>query len=120
MGEQLAEIAPWPARWGHSVAALSSGNILVTGGMGSKGRELNDVWRSESGGSNWTRLTEQASWPARIGHCSLPLTGGVVSCLLLGGQAQNKMLGDIWRSADGGATWSRVGDKLPWCARCWF
>jgi len=119
--ERLTDTASWLARWGHGVASLPSGAVVIAGGIGPQGHELGDVWQSQDDGMSWTRVLEAAPWPQRFGHCLAPVPGGAASCLLLGGSdAGNRPFGDVWRSRDGGASWECLAETAPWPRRCWF
>lgn len=117
--ERLAGQAPWPGRCWSSVAALPGGLVLLLGGSGAEGGQLNDVWRSRDGGASWELLLEAAPWPARQGHGAAALPDGAV--LVLGGlAAPGSALNDVWRSADGGASWERIAAAAPWQRRADF
>ncbi len=45
----------------HASEALSSGAIILTGGVGG-GTLYNDVWKSTDSGLSWNLITAQASW----------------------------------------------------------
>lgn len=118
---QALEIAPWPSRWGHAAVALPEGTMLLCGGMGGNGKELGDVWRSALDGSNWTRLTLEAPWCARVGHRLVALQGGAESCLVLGGRGPGGIaMRDAWLSATGGESWQLICGEAPWPARSSF
>ena len=69
------------------------------------------VWRSDDGGTHWTRLTG-GGWPdGPIGRISLAATrkGGAVRVYAV---MDSKTNGGMWRSDDGGAHWQKVnGEK---------
>ncbi len=51
-------------RMGHSSLLLSSGTILVMGGISSS--RFNDVWKSSDGASTWTTVTASAGWESKM------------------------------------------------------
>ena len=65
--------------------------------------------------SSWTELTTNAGWLYRFQHASVALPDGNI--VLMGGYAQNAVFGDdtndVWRSTDGGATWTEVNVSSP-------
>lgn len=117
---RLAQAAAWPPRAGHAVTLLPGGAVLLLGGLGPSDEPLRDVWRSTDGGASWEQLLEEAPWPARTsaGTVHLRQARGASAVLILGGLAGDRLLDDIWRSRDGGATWELLQDGAPWAARC--
>jgi N-acetylneuraminic acid mutarotase len=93
------------------------GGILVMGGFDSSAK--NDVWRSADGGVNWTKLTDSAGWAGRYSHTSVVLPDGGDILVMGGYDGISEFFNDIWRSADGGGTWSEVTVTSPdvWTAR---
>ncbi|MFO0744321.1 MAG: hypothetical protein U1F43_01435 [Myxococcota bacterium] len=75
-----------------------------------------DVWRSADG-VTWEEVTAHAPWEGRV----LQMVGTYAGDLyLMGGQTSiadpSTVLHDVWRSRDGGASWTRLADA-PWAAR---
>lgn len=91
----------WGARAGHSMVVLSDGSVLLTGGW----PEIADAWRSIDGGETWHQVAPSGSvpWRARYRH-RVVVHGHVV--VLTGGKSQQQSYGDLWRSVDGGVSWS--------------
>lgn len=109
---------PWSARSGHCAAALASGRIVLLAGASDTGLQLGDVWCSDDEGTSWRQLAVAKPWPARSGGCLLALADDLL--LLLGGSGPGgEPLNDVWRSADGGASWEMVLESAPWPARTW-
>ncbi|KAF5082580.1 Galactose oxidase, central domain [anaerobic digester metagenome] len=109
----------WTARWGHTSVALPDGSIVLMGGWDSRGW-LNDTWQSTDGGATWTNQTAtpgaDAGWSARLGHSSVALPDG--SIVVMGGMDDSVgFRNDVWRSTDGGATWTEVNGSSGWTAR---
>jgi PKD repeat protein len=107
--------AGWTARGDHTSVALPDGSIVLMGGVDSARR--NDVWRSADGGATWTNITPQDPgdlWTARYAHTSVALPDG--SIVLMGGD-DGGYRNDVWRSADGGTTWTQVNASAGWTAR---
>jgi hypothetical protein len=114
--EQVTGSAPWSAREGHEVVnALARGRrqrlLLLMGGRtvasGGAMTYLNDVWSSVDGGAQWQQVTAAAAFPARA-HFGAASMGSAV--LVLGGATYKPALrlNDVWRSTDGGASWTEV------------
>lgn len=109
--------APWPARAFFGYAKTSDA-VVIWGGYNSfTGTALDDVWSSSDSGYSWTRIDNATSstwWDARYGFGfassddggSLWMTGGI--------NANGYMFADVWRSTNGGVTWSSIGNSgLP-------
>lgn len=108
--------AEWSARFGASSVVLQDGSIVLMGGSLSSFNTINDVWRSTDGGESWTQVTAHAEWSARTWHSSVVLPDG--SILLIGGLDYSVgFKNDVWRSIDGGATWSLVTNSAAWAPR---
>lgn len=54
--EQLLVVSPWPPRVDLGAVALPDGAMLLLGGSIADRGMLNDIWRSEDGGTEWKRL----------------------------------------------------------------
>lgn len=65
----------------------------------------NDVW-STADGQNWTQLTSSAEWQGRSGPRLVSFNGKLLLIAGERGFTPAQQLGDIWESADGGATWT--------------
>ncbi len=91
--------------------ALADGSILLTGGYKFEhgvGSPTNRVLRSTDEGATWHPVADQVPWAPRAEHCCVTLADGTV--VLLGGElgTSGPLVSDVWRSGDGGATWSQV------------
>ena len=119
--ELVTESAEWSVRTGHSSVVLPDGSILLMGGNYARGYisdYKSDVWRSDDGGETWTRVTASAGWSRRIGHTSVVLPDG--SIILMGGfsgTSEDDWRNDVWRSDDGGKTWTEVTSSAGWSGR---
>jgi hypothetical protein len=75
-----------------------------------------DVWRSPDG-VNWTRITDTAPWGPRVLHMVASYNGALY---VMGGLTDstnaNSALNDVWRSTDGGLTWTQLANA-PWAPR---
>ncbi|MCC7565207.1 MAG: PKD domain-containing protein [Methanomicrobiaceae archaeon] len=108
-------IAGWPARYHHTSVVTPNGDIILTGGLDDSRDPLNDVWRSEDGGATWILATASAGWAARSSHTSVAMPDG--SIVLMGGKdADDTPLNDVWRSTNGGTTWTQL-PSAGWTAR---
>lgn len=103
----------WP-RHNHAGVVLSDDSIVLMGGNG-----MNDVWRSQDKGDNWTMMALFADWSGRSAPAAVALPDD--SILLLGGLAfegeKRDYKNDVWRSTDQGATWTQVTANAPWRGR---
>lgn len=128
-GSSWQEIAAAPTPLGvrnnHRMAVLPNGNIIVTGGIDYINRNVvADVLRSRDGGATWEVVLEQAPWGGAVGvvrssHGFVALPDGTL--LLVGGSvdmtASGGYDGQVWRSSDEGATWTRLADVAPTISR---
>jgi subtilisin family serine protease len=115
---QITAHAGWPARSGQACVVATDGSLVLTGGY--NGSWLNDTWRSVDNGLNWSRVNAGAGWSARSRMSSVALPDGSI-LLMGGGQSEGSApatgTNDVWRSADKGATWTRVTADAGWPAR---
>jgi N-acetylneuraminic acid mutarotase len=75
-----------------------NGKIWILGGHSTGGQNLNDVW-SSSDGINWTQVTANAPWSARLEHTSIVFNNKI---WVIGGMDDNSgLLNDVWSSSDG-------------------
>ncbi len=106
--------AGWTPRSSHASVSLLGGGIVLSGGSDGGGR--NDVWRSDDGGATWTCVNESAGWPERWSLAGVALTDG--SIVIMGGMTSYGLfLHDVWRSTDGGATWTCSNASAAWRGR---
>ena len=113
----MCEAAGWGTRESFAAVTLPNGDVLVMGGAVRFGVLLNDVWRSSDDGATWVRVCGAAGWSKRSQFSALVLPNGDV--LVMGGLLEDgaTSLNDVWRSSDGGATWTEVCHEAPWDAR---
>lgn len=109
-----SETGPFTARYYHNVVALQ-GNYLVM--MGGTVGGLNDTWVSPDEGKTWYEMTAAAPWSARRWASAVTTRDGFI--VLMGGNlgGTTTMLNDVWRSADGGVTWTLMNASAPWTPR---
>ncbi len=115
---RIAEAPRWPPRISHSALLLQDGSILLMGGLfwdGEEYLEYNDVWRSTTKGTHWTKVNDGAAWTARDGLSSLLLQDG--SILVMGGWDRVGQKNDVWRSNNNGISWSQISYRADWPAR---
>jgi hypothetical protein len=79
-------------------------NALWVIGHGAWSSATNDVWKSDDG-SNWTRVTANAAWPARTGAGFTVLDDRLWVVAGAG-------LRDVWSSTDG-RSWQRSSIEIP-------
>jgi len=97
-------------------AVVYNGAIVISGGHDAS-TYRNDVWRSVDG-VNWIEVTPAAEWPSRDGHMAVILGSSII---IAGGHDahtdQKQWHGDVWRSADGGHSWSQLTAAAEFPAR---
>ena len=95
------------ARLDHSSAVIGSEIYVIGGNDGA--RNLNDVWKSKDGGITWTEVRPTGSrFSARRNH-KLMVSGR--DLYVISGDdpgLADEILYDVWKSPDGGQTWSRI------------
>ncbi|MEN6512906.1 kelch repeat-containing protein [Methanoculleus sp.] len=114
--EQTAN-AGWAARSGHSSVVLPDGSIVLMGGSDKTTTYRNDTWRSTDGGATWTLVNASAGWTGRAMSTSVATPDS--SIVLMGGfdDTYDFIRNDVWRSTDGGATWTLVNPHAAWPER---
>jgi len=118
--DEVTAPAEWSGRSGHASVILDDGRIVLMGGYDESG-SINDVWRSDDGGESWTELTAGADWMKRGDYSSIVLSDD--SILITGGlyfvdqMEEVAVHGDVWRSDDGGESWTLVTDDADWVGR---
>ena len=97
------------SRGSHTAVALGA-KIYVIGGNNRNVGRLNDVWES-TGGDNWSEVNASTpnagKFPARSGHSSVVISGGANAGIYVIGGFAGRRMNDVWRSTDGGVTWSQ-------------
>lgn len=107
--------APWAARAYHGALAFDGRLWVFAGGNYlPKYEGHNDVW-SSSDGVNWTKVTEQAPWAARIWSSAVVYKDQM---WILGGWSNNpsKNWNDVWYSGNG-KEWKQLVAKNVWSPR---
>ena len=119
--EQRAVSAAWSTR-SAACSVVDPGNyIYVMGGRGGTTpfTLLNDVWWSGDGGVTWTQMIASAQWGVRFSSSCLADSLGRL--YLMGGHGNTNDAGpyynDVWRSSDGGITWTCITSSAPWAGR---
>jgi hypothetical protein len=115
--ELLAEHV-WDAttRFAPQHCALSGvyqGQVFVCGAEpGSPGGANQDVWRT-SDGENWTKVGTSAPTDNRLRGMCGTLGDDIY---IMGGDVDNVPSSDVWRSTNGGVSWTQL-DDAPWDPR---
>lgn len=66
----------------------------------------------ENYSAKWKMVTSGVTWPQRDNYLTLSMPDG--SILVMGGCMSTTCMNDVWKSIDGGATWSSVNPNCPW------
>ena len=104
--QELTTGAKFSARNGHTTLAIGTDIYVIGGYITGADR----VWKS-SDGDNWAQVTMSASttFSARNGHSSVYIPSGAnAGMYVIGGFGASARLNDVWKSTDGGATWTQV------------
>jgi hypothetical protein len=126
----LSSTTPWGPRYAMACAVDAERNRMVlTGGIVGgpfPGNGNNEVWQSPDGGLTWSSASMNAPWAARSGH-GLVYFPSQQALFLFGGQStpSSVALNDVWRSVDGGSSWTQIVSHDPnpesrWKPRCHF
>jgi len=103
---------------GHTVGVTTfAGHAVVFGTDCLRPPLLGEVWHSNEDGTAWTRVATDA--PA-VGRCLFMVGKLGDDIYMMGGQRNlydpASGIADVWRSRDGGVTWSELA-RPPWAAR---
>ena len=107
--------APWAPRAYHGALAFDGKLWVFAGGNYLPKYEAhNDVW-SSADGVNWTKVTEEAPWAARIWSSTVIHKDHM---WILGGWSNNpsKNWNDVWYSAEG-REWKQLVTENVWSPR---
>lgn len=105
------------AREGFGLATLSTGTLIVMGGIdfASNRTHVNDVWRSTDGGVLWAAATHSVSWSARRFPAVVVIPGS--DAVLLMGGVGSTLLRDCWISFDAGFSFTEATASASWTPR---
>ena len=99
---------------GAASVQLHTGEVVVVGG-----NATSQVWRSPASpaGQMWVLDAGTPPWAARSMHALALLADGTL--LMAGGRAvgDDASLNDVWRSLDGGVTWTVMTESAEWQPR---
>ncbi|OPX65383.1 MULTISPECIES: kelch repeat-containing protein [unclassified Methanoregula] len=111
----LANASPgWIGRHAHAAVALADSSIIMTGGFNSNSKR--EVWISPDKGSTWSVLSADPGFTPRYYHTMTVLPDG--SIVIAGGYGDMAgRMNDVWRSADGGMTWTQMTAGAEWSKR---
>jgi hypothetical protein len=110
----------WLQRYNPGVVVLRDDTIVLMGGYQSNiSQNTDDVWKSNNYGATWTKIknNDGVGWSKRNGHCAVVMPDD--SIIIIGGTTGGTFLHDVWRSTDGGATWSQLPTNT-WSSRYSF
>lgn len=133
---QQNSTAPWVGRFEFGAVAvvnysnyedyedhgspLMNDTIVIFGGSLSGSVFKNDSWASYDVGRTWYRTCATAPWPSRTRFASATvynITTNSDDIIIIGGVGNGGNFNDTWRSADKGASWTRVCATPSWPAR---
>ena len=100
---KVLDVGPVAEHRDYTLSTLPSGDMVLIGGV--------QVYASPDAGSTWRLVNAAAAFPERAQHATVVLGSG--SLLVIDGSPR---LGDVWRSDDGGVTWSEL-PGAPWTPR---
>ena len=86
---------------------------LNSGGEGSK------VWKSTDAGESWTELSANKGF-AKGTLGIMGITASPVKADRIWAMVENKDQGGLYRSEDGGTTWSKINDERKLRQRAWY
>lgn len=108
--EQVTPAADFAPRSGARLLDHNGKLLVLAGEHGfSNDTQFHDVWATEDG-LNWEQVLGEAPWRNRSGHGVVQYKGDIY---LMAGFIG---LHDLWKSADGGASWSLIDDQIWNCA----
>lgn len=104
------------------VVRLTSDVTLAVGGHIAGVGRSDDVWSSADNGETWTLAADAPGFGPRIYHMAVALIDG--SALVMGGTdgetgdpALWPHFNDLWRSSDGGESWTPLNPLTRWSGR---
>ena len=113
--------ARWAPRRSHRVVALDDASLVMVGGFasGAGGGSSAEVWtaaRDDDDAWFWRLAVARAPFGPRDGHAVAVAADG--AALVIGGATADALTAhDVWRSADGGATWTLATATPGWAGR---
>ena len=113
--QELTTGTKFSARSDHTTLAIGTDIYVIGGYITGADR----VWKS-SDGDNWAQVTTSVSttFSPRSGHSSVYIPSGTnAGMYVIGGFGASARLNDVWKSTDGGATWTRVTANAAFSAR---
>ena len=113
--QELTTGTKFSARAGHTMLSIGTDIYVIGGYITGADR----VWKS-SDGDNWVQVTMSASttFSPRSNHSSVYIPSGAnAGMYVIGGFGTSTRLNDVWKSTDGGATWTRVTASAAFSAR---
>jgi hypothetical protein len=104
----------WIGRHAHAAVVLPDDSIVMTGGFNSNAQP--GVWKSADKGVTWSVVNASPGFAARYYHTMNVLPDG--SIVVTGGFGDTEgRMNDVWRSADGGRTWTEMTADAGWSKR---
>jgi len=110
------EAVSWSARSGPRLVTFKNDLYIVAGERGFTANvQLNDIWKSTDGGSEWKMVTASAAFSQRSGHGVVVTPDGSQMQVIAGWPE----LHDFYTSSDG-ATFNKTSDTVWECSskRC--
>lgn len=99
-----------------TMAVLSSGKVLLVGGLAAGGSPSKSMRFSVTRGSSWPPVPGGAPpWTPRFAHKAVVLPGDTI--LLVGGRTESSFLNDVWAFDGEGTNFDLATGAAPWAAR---
>ena len=105
----------WQPRLAATSVALPDNTIVTVGGTGAF--LFNDTWKSSDNGATWTLMNSSSGMLlSHVGSGAAMFDGSMIA-LFGTNSAGTLVTNETWRTADKGATWTRINASSGWAAR---
>lgn len=109
---------PFTARYLHGLVRSNNDKLFLFGGSSTvTPTPLNDVWASFSG-AGWKQVAAAAEWTARYNFgCTILSNNTIIIAGGATGSGQVTSVKEVWKSEDGGETWTQQTAAAGWGQR---